>query len=114
MTDEQKKFEDIAKIGSELLKKTVSSGLDVLMDLKGNIPKEAASFVAQRKEELMKGLSKEFIQSIITSTVDTLFHVIRQHRLEVSVALRKNEPQVKTEVRHSQEAEPRSHRPRRK
>ena len=96
MSDEKKfgkeDLQDIAKFSGDLLKKTVSSGIDVIMDLKGNIPKEAATFIANRKEELSRGLSKEVVQSVITATVDTFFSVVRQHRIELSISIRKNEP----------------------
>lgn len=102
MTEENKKFgkedlQDIAKFSGDLLKKTVSSGIDVLMDLKGNIPKEAATFIANRKEELSRGLSKDVVQSVITATVDTFFSVVRQHRIELSISIRKNESPAATE-----------------
>lgn len=109
--DDSKKFGkdelgEIARIGSDILKKTVSSGLDAILDLKGNIPKEAVTFISNRKDELIKGISKEVVQSVINGAVDTFFSVVRQHRLEVSIRIRKNEETPPS----SQKSEEKSHR----
>jgi hypothetical protein len=82
-------FQDLAKIGGDLLKRTVSSSFDAIKEVTEGLPKEASQFLAKGKDEVMKGLSKEFAQSMVAFAVDKVFSSIRQHKLEVSIRIRR-------------------------
>ncbi|NBW81507.1 hypothetical protein EBR21_07105 [bacterium] len=42
-------LQDIAKIGGDLLKRTVSSGIDVLKDVTDTLPKDAQQIISRRE-----------------------------------------------------------------
>jgi hypothetical protein len=79
---------DLAKFGGDLIKRTVSSGFEVI---KEGIPKEASQLIARGKEEVLKGLSKEMLNNIVSAGVDKVFTTIREHKLEISVRIKKDE-----------------------
>jgi hypothetical protein len=80
----------LAKFGGDLLKRTVSTGFEAI---KEGIPKEASQLIARGKEEVLKGLSKEMLNNIVSSSVDKVFSAIREHKLEISVRIKKEENQ---------------------
>lgn len=91
-SDESRSFEgkffsreDLSRLSSEILQKTIG-GIDAI---KENFPREAAQFLANRKEDIVKGLSKEFIQSLITGGIETFFSVVRQHKLELTIGIKR-------------------------
>ena len=79
---------DFAKMGGDLLKRTVSSGFDVIKEVKKELPKEASQLINKGKEEVLKGLSKEVMQNVIAQTVDRFFAIVREHKLDVTVSVR--------------------------
>lgn len=81
-------FGDLAKIGGDLLKRTVSSGFDVIKEVKEGLPKEASHLINKGKEEVLKGLSKEVMQNVLANTVDRFFSVVREHKLDITVSVR--------------------------
>jgi hypothetical protein len=81
-------FGDLAKIGGDLLKRTVSSGFDVIKEVKEGLPKEASHLINKGKEEVLKGLSKEVMQNVLANTVDRFFSIVREHKLDISVSVR--------------------------
>jgi len=82
-------LQDIAKIGGDLLKRTVTSGLDVIKDVTDTLPKDASQILQKSREEVLKGLTKEFAQNIVTLAVEKVFATVRDHRLDVSIQVRK-------------------------
>ncbi|MEY2986702.1 MAG: hypothetical protein RJB13_223 [Pseudomonadota bacterium] len=82
-------LQDIAKIGGDLLKRTVTSGLDVIKDVTDTLPKDASQILQKSREEVLKGLSKEFAQNIVTLAVEKVFATVRDHRLDISIRVRK-------------------------
>ena len=82
---------DLAKFGSEFLKKTVSSGIDAIKEVKENIPKEASHMLHKGKEELLRTLTPEAAHIFIDYTIEKFFAVARNHRLEFSIRLRKQD-----------------------
>jgi hypothetical protein len=82
-------LQDIAKIGGDLLKRTVSSSIDVLKDVTDTIPKDASQIISKSRDEVMKGFSKEFAQNLVSLTVDKVFSAVRDHRLDISIRVRK-------------------------
>ncbi|APJ03175.1 hypothetical protein [Silvanigrella aquatica] len=94
--DEQQKwfvrddFQDLAKFGGDILKKTMATGIDVIKEVKDNFPKEATQFIAKGKEELLKGLSQDMAKNIVSFGIEKFFSVARQHRLEFSIRVRSN------------------------
>lgn len=83
-------LQDIAKIGGDLLKRTVVSGIEVIKEVKDGLPKEATNLIAKGKDEVLRGLSKEVAQSLLTGAVDRFFATVREHRVEVSIRLRRD------------------------
>jgi hypothetical protein len=83
-------LQDIAKIGGDLLKRTVSSGIDVLKDVTDTLPKDAQQIISRSREEVLKGISREFAQNLVSLAVDKLFAAVRTHRLDISIRVRKD------------------------
>ncbi len=81
-------FQDLAKLGSGILKRTVSSGIEVIKEVKKDLPKEASQLISKGKEEVLKGISKEVMQNVLTATVDRFFAVVREHKLDITVSVR--------------------------
>jgi vacuolar-type H+-ATPase subunit H len=79
---------DFAKLGGDLLKRTMSSGYDVIKEVKKELPKEASQLISKGKEEVLKGLSKEVMQNVLSQTVDRFFSIVREHKLDVTVSIR--------------------------
>ena len=92
-------FGDLAKIGGDLLKRTVSSGFDVIKEVKEGLPKEASHLINKGKEEMLKGLSKEVMQNVLASTVDRFFSVVREHKLDITVSVRLKKAENETPSR---------------
>ena len=84
-------FQDLAKIGGDILKKTVATGRDVIKEVKDNFPKEATQLLAKGKEELLKGLSQEMAKNLLSFGIEKFFSVARQHQLEFSIRFKKND-----------------------
>ena len=82
-------FQDLAKIGGDILKRTVNVGLDVIKEVKDGLPKEASQFISARKDDVLKGVSKEVWPNIVTLAVDRIFDAVRQHKLEISIRFKK-------------------------
>ena len=92
---------DFAKMGGDLLKRTVSSGFDVIKEVKKDLPKEASHLINKGKEEVLKGLSKDVMQNVLAQTVDRFFAIVREHKLDVTVSVRlkkADDPTVQTKV----------------
>jgi hypothetical protein len=88
--------QDIAKLSSELLKKTVVSGLGVIKDVTDGLPKEAGQILSKGKEEFLKhALSKEVLQLLLTSAIDRAFARLQEHKLEISIRVRKADSEPK-------------------
>jgi hypothetical protein len=81
-------FGDIAKIGGDLLKRTMSSGFDVFKEVTEGLPKEASQLISKGKDEVLRGLSKEVLQNVMASTVDRVFAIVREHKLDITVSVR--------------------------
>ena len=92
-------LQDLAKIGGDIFKKTVATGMDVIKEVKENFPKEATQFLAKGKEELLKGLSQEMAKNIISFGIEKFFSVARQHKVEFSIRFKKNEEENLPEER---------------
>lgn len=82
-------LQDIAKIGGDLLKRTVTSSIDVIKDVTDTLPKDASQLISKSREEVMKGLSKEFAQNLVSLAVERVFSAVRDHRLDISIRVRK-------------------------
>lgn len=82
-------LQDIAKIGGDLLKRTVTSGIDVIKDVTDNLPKDAQQIISKSREEVLKGISREFAQNLVSLAVDKFFTAVREHRLDISIRVRK-------------------------
>lgn len=82
-------LQDIAKIGGDLLKRTVTSGIDVIKDVTDNLPKDAQQIISKSREEVLKGISREFAQNLVSLAVDKVFTAVREHRLDISIRVRK-------------------------
>jgi hypothetical protein len=94
--DNSETIEDLtglARLGGDILKRTVTGGFEAL---KEGIPKEASQLLAKGKEEMLKGLSKDVLNNLLSSGIDKFFTSIREHKLEVSVKIKKDSP---TEVK---------------
>ncbi|KAB8031889.1 hypothetical protein [Fluviispira multicolorata] len=95
--DEQQKWfaqgdlQDLAKIGGDILKKTVATGIDVIKEVKDNFPKDATQFIVKGKDEIIKGLTQEMAKSMISFGIEKFFSVARQHKVEFTIRVRKNE-----------------------
>lgn len=92
-------FQDIAKLGGEILKKTMVSGIGALKEVTDGLPKEATQMLAKGKEEFFKNIAtKEVMQFLVSQTIDRVFDIVRQHKLEISVRIRRVEekPEKKT------------------
>ena len=114
-------LQDIAKIGGDLLKRTVSSGIDVLKDVTDTLPKDAQQIISRSREEVLKGISREFAQNLVSLAVDKVFAAVRTHRLDISIRVRKDsdketavtENRQETKQNHGQENDSNRHSPRR-
>ncbi|MBM3381006.1 MAG: hypothetical protein FJY29_01015 [Betaproteobacteria bacterium] len=82
-------LQDIAKIGGDILKRTVSSSIDVIKDVTDTLPKDASQIINKSREEMMKGLSREFAQNLVSLAVEKMFAAVRDHRLDISIRVRK-------------------------
>jgi hypothetical protein len=82
-------LQDIAKIGGDILKRTVSSSLDVIKDVTDTLPKDASQIINKSREEMMKGLSRDFAQNLVSLAVEKMFAAVRDHRLDISIRVRK-------------------------
>lgn len=82
-------LQDIAKIGGDLLKRTVTSSIDVIKDVTDTLPKDASQLISKSREEMMKGLSREFAQNLVSHAVERVFSAVREHQLDISIKLRK-------------------------
>ena len=80
--------QDLAKIGGDLLKRTMSSGFEMIKEVKEGLPKEASHLINKGREEIFKGLSKEVLQNVMASTIDRVFSIVREHKLDVTVSVR--------------------------
>lgn len=83
-------LQDIAKIGGDLLKRTVTSGFDVIKDVTDNLPKDAQQIITKSREEVLKGISREFAQNLVSLAVEKVFTAVREHRLDISIRVRKD------------------------
>lgn len=83
-------LQDIAKIGGDLLKRTVTSGFDVIKDVTDNLPKDAQQIITKSREEVLKGISREFAQNLVSLAVEKVFNAVREHRLDISIRVRKD------------------------
>lgn len=83
-------LQDIAKIGGDLLKRTVTSGFDVLKDVTDTLPKDAQQIISRSREEVLKGISREFAQNLVSLAVEKVFVAVREHRLDISIRVRKD------------------------
>jgi len=111
-------LQDIAKLGGDILKRTVSSSIDVFKDVTDTLPKDASQLILKSRDEVIKGFSKEFAQNLVSLAVDKVFSAVRDHRLDISICVRKaGEPaggETNTrasEVEHSQKNQNRTHQP---
>jgi hypothetical protein len=77
-------LQDLAKVSSDLLRRTLVSGFDIVKEVSKELPKEATHFISSRKDQVLQGVSKEFVQGLVNTTIDRLFSTVREHRLEVS------------------------------
>lgn len=109
-------LQDIAKLGGDILKRTVSSSIDVFKDVTDTLPKDASQLILKSRDEVIKGFSKEFAQNLVSLAVDKVFSAVRDHRLDISICVRKaGEPaggETNTragEVEHSQKNQSRAH-----
>ena len=84
-------IQDFAKIGGDILKRTMASGMDIVKEVKDGLPKEASQLLAKGKDEVLRGISKEVAQSVLSAAVDKFFATVREHKLEVSIRIRRNE-----------------------
>jgi hypothetical protein len=88
--------QDIAKLSSELLKKTVVSGFGVIKEVTDGLPKEASQILSKGKEEFLnRALSKEVLQLLLTSAIDRAFARLQEHKLEISIRIRKADQEPK-------------------
>jgi len=94
---DRENFQDLAKIGGDIFKKTVATGRDVIKEVKENFPKEASQLLNKGKEEILKGLSQEVVKNILSFGIEKFFSVARQHRIEFSIRFRKNEEEIQKE-----------------
>ncbi len=97
-------LQDIAKIGGDLLKRTVTSSLDVLKDVTDTLPKDAQQIISKSREEMLKGISREFAQNLVSLAVERVFSAVREHRLDISIRVRKDSDKDEgneTKSRHS-------------
>ena len=92
---DRQNFKDLAKLGGDILKKTVATGRDVIKEVKENFPKEASQLLNKGKEEILKGLSQDVVKNIMSFGIEKFFSVARQHRIEFSIRFRKNEEESK-------------------
>lgn len=82
-------FGEIAKLGGQILKKTVVTGMDVFKE--AGISREATTqFISNRKDDLLRGMPKEVLQSIFNSGVDRAFELLRNHKIELTIKLKKD------------------------
>ena len=79
---------DLAKLGGDLFKRTVNSGIEAIKEVKEGLPKEASQLLSKGKEEMLKGISKEVLQNVLMSTVDRVFAKVKEHKLEVTIGIR--------------------------
>lgn len=77
-------LQDLAKVSSDLLRRTLVSGFDIVKEVSKELPKEATQFISSRKEQVLQNVSKEFIHGLVNASMDRLFATVREHRLEVS------------------------------
>ncbi|RDB36555.1 MAG: hypothetical protein DCC88_04565 [Spirobacillus cienkowskii] len=84
-------LQDLAKFGGDILKKTVATGMDVIKEVKDNFPKEATQLLSKGKDELLKGISQDVAKNMISFGIEKFFAVARQHRVDLSVRLRKSD-----------------------
>ena len=77
-------LQDLAKVGGDLLKRTIVSGLDIVKEVSKEIPKEAQHFISARKEQVLQNMTKDLAQVMLTNAMEKFFKLVREHRLEVS------------------------------
>jgi hypothetical protein len=95
-TDDSKWFDkedlqDFAKLGGEFLKRKMAAGVDVLKEVKEQLPKEASQILNRGKEEILKGISQETAKQLIHFAIEKFFKLASEHRLEFSLRIRRNE-----------------------
>jgi hypothetical protein len=104
-------LQDLAKIGGDLLKRTVTSSIDVLKDVTDSLPKDAQTIISRSREEVLKGLSRDFAQHLVSMTVEKFFTAVRSHRLDISIRVRKDsESQPNPSPEPNVNAQPKSER----
>jgi len=101
-------LQDIAKIGGDLLKRTVTSGFDVIKDVTDNLPKDAQQIITKSREEVLKGISREFAQNLVSLAVEKVFTAVREHRLDISIRVRKDSDKTSGDSSSQQSDSPQS------
>lgn len=94
-------IQDFAKIGGDIFKRTMASGIDIVKEVKDGLPKEASQLLAKGKQEVLRGISSDVAQSLLSGTVDKLFATIRDHKLEISIRLRGDDDKNKDQTKKS-------------
>ena len=79
---------DFAKIGGEILKRTVTTGFDVFKEVTDGLPKEASNLINKGKEEVLKGINREVMNNMITVGIDKFFAKVREHKVDVTLTFR--------------------------
>lgn len=89
---------EIAKIGSNILKKTVTSSFDVFREVAEHLPKDGHSRSGHDKKSHRKKSDVsaklppfDFASSLVSVFVDRLFGVVRDHEFAITVSIRKKE-----------------------
>jgi hypothetical protein len=85
-------LQDLAKTSSELLRRTLLSGIDIVRDVGKELPKEATQFLAARREQVLQNVSKDVIQHLVNASIDRLFKTVREHKIEMSFRIVKDAP----------------------
>lgn len=88
-------LQELARMSSELVRRTILSGVDVFRDVSRELPKEASQFIHARKEQVLQTFSREFTESLINATMDRFFRILREHRVDVSFRLVRDLPAEK-------------------
>lgn len=87
-------LQDLAKMSSDLVRRTLLSGIDIVRDVGKELPKEATQFLAARREQVLQNVSKDVIQHLINASIDRLFKTVREHRVEVSFRIVRDAPKT--------------------
>jgi hypothetical protein len=84
-------IQEIARFGGDILKRTLGAGFTALKEVKDGLPKEASNLITKSSSDLLRGIPKEVLTGVLAHAIDRVFDIVRDHKLEISIRIKKIE-----------------------